>query len=215
MKKFFNKKILIISLGLLFLITVIPILITVIPIITMPQTSQADVAPLPFFKSTSTVTIANVQTQGGTTTIVNLSDKDYFIPNKSTPEWYAFEANTPQYVTVSRCGDYVKGIGETTNNCPTDAGTGASYCGDGVCDVNPSTLVLEHYDPPRQDIAYDKVCKIKTNGWLFVPIVGIIVAASGNAFKVTCHDVAKTVDVYYEGASRRKMGSFSSRANYL
>ena len=202
MKKFFNKKILIISLGLLFLITAIPI-ITVISMIAHPQNSLAALIR-DSYTSTSTVTTPNIVSRVtdvklGTSTVINLSDKTLFIPNKSSAEWNAFEKNAPQYVSVSTCPNKSCGAGEDKNNCPADCDPtkGGSYCGDGVCNVDPTTPVLVHYVPPLQDVQYVQVCKVKLSGWLFVPVVNIIVALTDNGYKVTCNDVAQTVSISY------------------
>lgn len=175
MKKFFNKKILIISLGLLFLITAIPI-ISVISIITHPQNSLADVTTGPYFKSTTTTTMSNIVSKVtdatiGTSTIVNRSDKTYFVPNKTSREWRAFASNTPPYVSVATCPDNVCQAenGETTTNCSdcVDYMEG-DYCGDGICKTYPSTKVLVHYVPPQTGYYYTYICETHTNGWLWV-----------------------------------------------
>lgn len=68
-------------------------------------------------------------------TIVNRSNKDYFTPNKTQPEFELFKTNAPKYVSVSVCGDNVCGEGESINNCYRDCNifSTESYCGDGIC----------------------------------------------------------------------------------
>jgi|GEM_PF-3174824 len=199
MKKLFTKKRLIISLGLLFLITAIPI-ISVISIITHPQNSLADVSPLPYYKSTTTVTMSDIVSKigdstYGSSTVVNLSDKTYFIPNKTSKEWNAFASNTPPYVSASTCPDDICEAtnGENATNCPHDCSSIGSYCGDGVCS---NSLVVVHHDPPLSIPEHQRVCTQKTRGWLWIPIVAVIALISDNTTYTTCRDVYNDVLVY-------------------
>lgn len=182
MKKIFQKKTLIIFLCFLFLLSVIPAAILA-------------VGGLQYYEIPA-VTSDSITTQRGATTIVNRSDKKYFVPNKTTPEWDAFKDNAPKYVSVSTCGDGVCGDIETTNNCPSDCPTTSGYCGDGVCGTASSTLVEVHYVTPKPVNEYEKICVQKVKGWMWVPAVNIILFVSGNATYTECKDVLKTVYVY-------------------
>ena len=43
----------------------------------------------------------------GSSTIINRSDSDFFVPNKTVPEYDAWSKKVPNYVEVSVCGDGV------------------------------------------------------------------------------------------------------------
>lgn len=59
----------------------------------------------------------------------NLSNKDYFAPNKTSPEWESFMNNLPAGVYQTNCcGDEICDMGETTSDCPDDCGTYESNC---------------------------------------------------------------------------------------
>ena len=54
----------------------------------------------------------------------NVSNEDYFIPNKTSPEWESFMSKMPTGASQTNCcGDGICGSGETTANCPVDCGT--------------------------------------------------------------------------------------------
>ncbi len=203
MKKYFNKKILIISLGLLFLITAIPI-ITIMPKILRPENSLADTARQ-YYTSTTTATLSNIISQvsdstTGTSTVVNLSDDSIFVPNKSSQEWNTFATHTPRYVRAATCpdGNCEEDMGETEANCPADCLIeGKNICGNGICETYANTPVFVHYDPPKEDISYQEVCTKKLNGLIFIPTVNIFVLLSGNMYNVKCHTETQTVSVYY------------------
>ena len=115
--------------------------------------------------------VTNIVTTIGTSTIVNRSDKDFFVPNKTAPEYTAWSKNAPNYVEVSVCGDGVCGEGEP-ETCKDDCPVYESYCGDGICKQSGG-LVTIPYDTPRT-ISYDqKYCVHYINQWIFVPIVNI------------------------------------------
>lgn len=66
----------------------------------------------------------------------NLSNNNYFIPNKTAPEWDSFMYNLPPGVSQTNCcGDGVCDNGETTANCPDDCG---NY--DPNCDSSPAGI---------------------------------------------------------------------------
>lgn len=63
----------------------------------------------------------------------NVSNEDYFIPNRTSPEWESFMSSFPNGVSQTNCcGDGICGNGETTANCSVDCGT---YNAD--CDSSP------------------------------------------------------------------------------
>lgn len=49
----------------------------------------------------------SITTKLGTSTIINRSDSDFFVPNKTAPEYDAWSKKAPNYVEVSVCGDGV------------------------------------------------------------------------------------------------------------
>ena len=49
----------------------------------------------------------NVLSKIGSTTMINRSDNDLFVPNKTAPEYDAWSKKAPNYVEVSVCGDGV------------------------------------------------------------------------------------------------------------
>lgn len=184
MKKILQKKSFIIFLGILVLIATVPTIIFAIDIQnsyqTIPLTNSGDIV-----------------SQRGSTTIVNRSDKKYFVPNKTTPEWDAFAKNAPKYVSVSVCGDGTCSEGETTASCPGDCPI-SGYCGDGICDKSTSTRTQVTYVIPQERTVYGKVCDQKMRGWMWVPIVNVVLLASDNATYTQCDDVFKTVKVSSE-----------------
>jgi len=180
MQKFFQNKRLNICLGFLFFIISIPTII-------FAATSND------YYQSPKAANIPAV-TQAGSATIVNRSDKTYFVPNKTAPEWSAFASNTPQYVSVAVCNDKVCSEGETTANCPQDCSTVAPYCGDGICSVS-STRVMVNYVPPKQVNKYEEICTQRQSGWMWVPIVNVIIWATGNEWNTTCNNTIKTIAV--------------------
>ena len=181
MKKLFQKKYLAIFLGLLILSIIIPQIIL--------ADVQRDFYQSP--RSTSTPVV----TQAGGGTIINRSDKAYFVPNKTSKEWYLFASNTPQYISITVCGDNICSEGETMTSCPQDCSTVAPYCGDGIC--SQGTLVQVPYVPPRQIQKYEQVCTYHQSGWMWVPVVNFVVWATGNEWYTKCDNVLKTVSVSY------------------
>jgi len=127
-----------------------------------------------------------------TTTIVNRSDKKYFVPNKTTPEWKAFALNTPQYVSISTCGDGLCGDGENSTSCYDDCGVDG-YCGDGIC-ANSSVIV--HHDPPLEVDVWEQVCQEHARGWIYVPLVNFFVIAIGQMNYTTCDNVLRKTYTY-------------------
>ena len=105
----------------------------------------------------------------GTSTIINRSDKDLFVPNNTSPEYQAFANNAPGYVSVSLCNDGVMSEGETTESCGQVSRSPKSYCGDGVCNVSSTTLVYTKLEPPRVEYVYDTVCAFELNK---LPLIG-------------------------------------------
>lgn len=76
----------------------------------------------------------NILTKLGSSTIINRSDKDFFVPNNTATEYTAWSKNAPNYVTVSVCGDGVCSEGEDNSNCSQDCLVfDDGYCGDGIC----------------------------------------------------------------------------------
>jgi len=61
--------------------------------------------------------VTNIITKVGSSTIINRSDKDFFVPNNTAAEYTAWSKNAPNYVTVSVCGDGVCSEGEDNSNC--------------------------------------------------------------------------------------------------
>ena len=49
----------------------------------------------------------NFASKIGSSTIINRSDSDFFVPNKTAPEYDAWSKKAPNYVEVSVCGDGV------------------------------------------------------------------------------------------------------------
>lgn len=74
MKKLFQKKFLIIFLGLLFLSGI------------APAVFSSDLGGT-YYQISPLTNSGNIVSQRGSTTIVNRSDKKYFVPNKTAPEW--------------------------------------------------------------------------------------------------------------------------------
>ena len=158
MKKNFSKK----GLVIIFIIAVI----FLIPIIIFADEFK-------FYRSAAFTNNgkAEVLSKIGSSTIINRSDKDFFVPNNTALEYTAWSKNAPNYVEVSVCGDKVCADGESAT-CPGDCPIYESYCGDGICKLS-SGLVTIPYDTPRT-ISYDqKYCVHYINQWIFVPIVNI------------------------------------------
>ena len=53
------------------------------------------------------VDTTNIISKIGYSTIINRSSQDFFVPNKTAPEYDAWSKNAPNYVEVSVCGDGV------------------------------------------------------------------------------------------------------------
>lgn len=182
MKNFFSKK------SLLFLLVTIFIL-SFGPVVVFGVDS-------PFYRTNTTETKSNVVTKIGSTTIINRSDKDFFVPNNTASEITSFAKNAPKYVSVTVCGDTVCGDGEKTT-CPQDCQSAGSYCGDGVCKSVAGAYVMVPYNPPRIVSQYANLCSASINGWMYVPVVNFFVFFSGNSINVECNSVAQNVKVYY------------------
>lgn len=62
-----------------------------------------------FFRVNSSFTTPEwAKKDGGTNiNVINRSDKDYFVPNKTLTEFDFFRNNAPRYVSVAECGDGV------------------------------------------------------------------------------------------------------------
>jgi len=95
MKKIFSKK----RLAVVFIITVI-VLIPVVIFAIDPE--------YPFYRSYALTDNGKkeVISKIGSSTIVNRSDKDYFVPNNTAPEYDAWSKKAPNYVGVSVCGKF-------------------------------------------------------------------------------------------------------------
>ena len=71
--------------------------------------------------------------------VVNMSNVDYFVPNRTEAEIGAFYHNLPNYAYIVVCGDGMCGPGETYLNCPADCAHrepihSVPFCGDGnIC----------------------------------------------------------------------------------
>ncbi len=124
----------------------------------------------------------------GSSTIVNRSDKDFFAPNKTAPEYDAWSKNAPNYVEVSVCGDGVCGDGESAT-CQGDCPIYDSYCGDGICKQSGGLVMVEN---PRVVAYSQEYCRSYINKWMFVPTVNIFVFLTGNAIKESCEDKTYT-----------------------
>jgi hypothetical protein len=178
MKKFFSKK---------FLAIIIFIaLITSVPIIILADTER------PSYDSLPLDTNQQVLSKIGSSTIVNRSDKKFFVPNNTSDEYRKWADNSPNYVSVSICGDNICSEGETTT-CPDDCPSPKDYCGDGICKTVAGAYVRVPYDPPRIVTQYERICTYGINGWMYVPVVNFFVFYSGNAFTVDCDSVAKNL----------------------
>lgn len=82
MKKFFQKKYLLILLGLFCLSGIAPAILF------------ADTG-FQYYQTDPLTNSGDIVSQRGSTTIVNRSSNKYFIPNKTAPEWDAFAKNAP------------------------------------------------------------------------------------------------------------------------
>ncbi len=167
LRKIINKK------NLLFIFAIFSL--TFAPVLVSQAMDQSFISP----------TAANVSviSQNGSATIINRSDKRYFVPNKTSPEWNSFQQNPPKYVSIAVCDDGVCSEGEDSTTCPEDCPVATGYCGDGVCS---NTQVEVTYSPPKVVDRYEKVCVKKRSGWLWVPIVGIVLLATGNDKYTQC-----------------------------
>ena len=99
MNKIFSKKYLLISfLVLIFFVG------TVVAVLAAGESA-------PFFRvnkeKSNVVDTTNILSKIGSSTIINRSDSDFFVPNKTVPEYDAWSKNAPNYVEVSVCGDGV------------------------------------------------------------------------------------------------------------
>ena len=156
MKRFFHKKYLFFLLALIIFFG--PTLIVLADV--EPERDKYRSRP----KNTN-----EVMSKLGTSTIINRSDKDLFVPNNTSPEYQAFANNAPGYVSVSLCTDSVVSEGETTESCGQVSRSPKSYCGDGVCNVSSTTLVYTKLEPPRVEYVYDTVCAFELNK---LPLIG-------------------------------------------
>ncbi len=180
MKKNLQTKYLSIFLGLLFLINAFP--------------APALAEYILDFASTTPLEIKeNAVTKLGTTTIINRSDKSYFIPNKTYPEIKSFADKAPGYLEVGYCGDTVCGSGETSESCSSDCIVAEGYCGDGICKTGVPTRV--DYNPPRVvPGGYTDICVTKVKwGWLIWPPVGLILLLTDNITYTQCNPTQQTV----------------------
>lgn len=132
MKKFFQKKFLIIFLGLLFLSGIVPAVIFAAygpdsyKLLPKQTTTSKELKPR----------LPNNLLSSFSVCFKNLSDNSYFIPNKTSPEWESFMTNLPAGVSQTNCcGDEICDNGETSATCPGDCG---SYNPD--CDSSPEGI---------------------------------------------------------------------------
>lgn len=58
-------------------------------------------------EKSNVVDTTNIISKIGYSTIINRSSQDFFVPNKTAPEYDAWSKNAPNYVEVSVCGDGV------------------------------------------------------------------------------------------------------------
>lgn len=58
-------------------------------------------------EKSNVVDTTNIISKIGYSTIINRSSKDFFVPNKTAPEYDAWSKKAPNYVEVSVCGDGV------------------------------------------------------------------------------------------------------------
>ena len=165
MKKIFSKKYL-----LIYFLVLIFFVGTVVAVLATGQ----DLDHYRANKAKSNVgEVTNIVTKIGASTIINRSDKDFFVPNNTAPEYTAWAQNAPNYVEVSVCGDGVCGEGEP-ETCKDDCPVYESYCGDGICKQS-GNLVRVNYPTPRT-VTYDlRYCDFYRNKWMYVPIVNIFV----------------------------------------
>ena len=93
MKKIFSKKRLV-------------IIFTIAVIVSIPIVIFAD--ELKFYRSDALTGNGKMEviSKIGSSTIVNRSDKDYFVPNNTAPEYDAWSKKAPNYVGVSVCGKF-------------------------------------------------------------------------------------------------------------
>ena len=112
--------------------------------------------------------------------VINRSDKDYFVPNKTLAEFNSFRNNAPRYVSVAECGDGVCSEGEDIYNCPKGdckAFSAAEGCGDGVCD---QSIRIFEPNPPVTDNA--GVCDPDHAGFIAVGIWNTLLGAITGCF---------------------------------
>ena len=95
MKKNFSIK----GLAVIFLITIA----VLIPVVIFAIVEQPSYSSMSFINGGKIEVISKI----GSSTIVNRSDKDFFVPNNTAPEYTAWSKNAPNYVEVSVCGDVV------------------------------------------------------------------------------------------------------------
>ena len=99
MKKIFSKKyLLIIVFALIFFAGTTLVLLAAIPDAEYYRVNK---------EKSNVVDTTNILSKIGSSTIINRSDSDFFVPNKTVPEYDAWSKNAPNYVEVSVCGDGV------------------------------------------------------------------------------------------------------------
>jgi len=185
LRKQFNKR----NLLLLFVI----IFLSIAPALII-QASSNDVIQPDSYRLYATTT-KNVLIKRGTSTVINRSDKDYLIPNKTTPEWDSFAKNPPKYVEIGICDvDGVCGAGEDSTSCPEDCPVATGYCGDGICS---NTQVDVPYPGGKLVDKYEKICVTKRTGWMWVPVVNFVLWATGNENYTKCNYGTHQVLVYH------------------
>ena len=99
MKKIFSKKYL--------LIIVFALIFFTIPILILLAAEGGDVFYRVNKEKSNVVDTTNIISKIGYSTIINRSSKDFFVPNKTAPEYDAWSKKAPNYVEVSVCGDGV------------------------------------------------------------------------------------------------------------
>ena len=123
MKKL-NKKLLVIGLAVLFFTA---------SLIFLVKAQVPELAPNFYRVNSASTTRAGAERAGDKALIkiINRSDKDYFVPNKTRQEFDSFNANPPRYVSTAICGDKVCSEGENTDY-PNAAIKTSPLCGSGV-----------------------------------------------------------------------------------
>lgn len=155
------------------------------------------------FSATSSQAVTGLS-QSGTTTIVNYSDTNYFVPNKTKAEFDSFISHTPNYVSAAVCGDSVcdEKKGETSVNCVFDCPTPQEYCGDGICQDKGQKWVV--YATPKTVRGSEVCTRTVKVGWFFIsPILSTILLATNSDFiyssKCTSNDLV--IPAGYEPAN--------------